>query len=270
LLLVAPGCGPAGVRAPSPGGDPAAPPLVIGRSASDAGVVDAQGGVRFGHPAQVVGARWRVSLVAESRSPDPAGGAQLSQYVSELGVEVAAVEGPAPTRLRVHVDANANVYQGLRTPTSVEGKEYLVDVKAPHVRDSSGAAAPADEARRVLDWFPDLGTRARLDEILPDAAMQLGERRDDLAAAVMRILHPTAWTLDAGRATLARVEDDAAVFDVVIDTTSETGMVMHVEGPARVRLRDSWLVSLELSGRYELPKAPTPVSGAFELRRTVR
>lgn len=239
---------------------PRAEPLLIGRGSAAEGEPS---GVRFLHPPPAVGTRWRVALSAESRTDD--GDEQISQYLSEYTVEIVAVDGPSPSRMKVHVERNVNVYQGKASASVVDGKDYVVDAAAPHVRDGSGAQAPAAEARRVLDWFPDLGARSRVDEILPDESMHVGDRRDALAAAILRIMHATAWKLDAGQATLARADADVAVFDVTLETTSEAGMKMRVSGAAKVRLRDSWLVDLELRGTYAAEQS----SGSFELRRVV-
>lgn len=238
------------------------PPLVIGRSGGGAAAPEL--GVRFRHPAAAVGSRWRVLLRADSDGTD--GDEQTSAYVSEYRVEVVAVDGPAPSRMKVHVDRNVTFFRGAPTPTPVEGKDYVVDVARPHVRDESGSEAPPSEARRVLDWFPDLGTRTRLDEILPDESMRVGERRDELAAEILRIIHPAAWKLDLGHATLARADSVHAELDVTMEATSETGIKMRVAGVAKVRLADSWLVELDLSGSYEAAAGPT---GKFELHRAV-
>jgi hypothetical protein len=200
----------------------------------------------------------------QSRGAD--GDEQFSEYQSDFHVEVLAVDGPAPSRMAVHVDRNVTVFRGSPTPTPIDGKDYVVAVESPQVRDAAGNEAPPSETERVLAWFPDLGTRTRLDETLPDAPMRIGERRDDLATAILRIVHPTAWKLDAGRATLVRANAEVAEFDVSLDATSETGIVMHVTGPARVRLRDSKLAELELRGTYDAAGS----GGTFELRRVVR
>ena len=227
-------------------------------------------GVRFGHPLPVVGATWTVVVHASSQSADPGGGEQLATYDSEYVVEVVAVDGPAPSRVKLRFSRNAHAYQGNPVPTVLEGKEYVVDARAPHVRDASGGAAPEDETQRVLDVFPDLGTRARIDEVLPDDAMHVGDRRDDLAAAILRVIHPRAWSLRAGGATLARVTGDEGVFDVSLDATSDTGLEMQLTGTAHVRTRDARLTQLDLDGPYVLKKPGTSEPpGTFSLRRRV-
>ena len=251
------------------------PELVIPRLDRDAGAsarARAGDGAHFGHPPATVGATWLVEVRATSRSPEgPLGaGEQVSLYESAVRVDVLAVAGPAPSRVRLRVLRNVHSYQGRATPTVIDGKEYIVDAQAPHVRDALGAAAPPAESERVLDIFPDLGTRARVDEVLPDEELALGARHDVLAGAILRVIHPRAWTLRAGTATLTRLEGDQAVFKVSLDAASESGLHMDVEGEARVRLRDARLSALLLEGRYERsgPGAAEP-PGTFELRRTV-
>lgn len=244
------------------------PPLDGGADVSSAPTE----GVRVGHPVPVPGTAWTVTVHASSQSADTQGGVQLSTYESEYRVEILAVDGPAPSRVRLRFLRNVYVYGEREAPTAIDGKAYIVDARAPHVREAShGGAAPEAEAQRVLDVFPDLGTRTRIDEVLPDEAMRIGDVRDELAGAVLRVLHPRAWALRAGRATLVRVSGDAAVFDVSLDAASESGLHLEVSGEARVRLRDAQLVELALDGRYET----TPDAGAsdppgtFSLRRSV-
>ncbi len=218
-------------------------------------------GARFGHPVPSTGSAWRVVVSAVSRSHDPSGDVQVSAYDSTLDVEVVAVEGPAPSRVRLHFLRNVESFQGSPKPTVVEGKEYLVDARAPHVRDAANVAAPEAEAQRVLDAFPDLGTRTRIDQVLPSDAMQLGERRDELAPALLRVVHPRAWTMRAGSATLVRVEGEHAVFEVSLDASSESGLHMVVKGEARIALANAELVELSLDGTYD-PKDSGGAPGA--------
>jgi hypothetical protein len=225
-------------------------------------------GIHFARVPYRVGERWSTSVRAESKMADTGSGEQVSAYVSEFVVEVLAVEGPAPTRMRVTFERNAQEYQGGATATAIDGKSYVVDARGPSVSSESGAAASSDEERRVLDVFPDLGTRTRLDEVLPDDPMQIGDRRDELAGAILRILHPRAWTEDKGSASLARVDGDLAAFAVTIAASSQTGMKMDVRGEAKVRLRDSRLASLLLTGSYS--GGATGTSGDFSVRRIVR
>ena len=213
-----------------------------------------------------------VELRATSRSPDSvaSGGEQLSLYESRYRVEVLAVAGFAPSRVKVRFLRNVRTYQERPVPTAIDGKEYIVDARAPHVRDSGDAAAPPLDTERVLDIFADLGTRARIDEVLPDIPLPIGARHDDLAGAILRVIHPRAWTLRAGTATLARVEGEHAGFKISLDAASENGVRMVVAGEARVRLRDAQLSELVLQGRYEREgPGPAEPPGTFDLRRTV-
>ena len=267
LTLAAVACAPA----PAPR---STPDLVIPRLDGDAGPPPATGaGARFGHPPATVGAAWTVELRAASRSPDPPGGArgeQITLYESTYRVEVLAVAGPAPSRVKLGIVRNVHTLQDRPTPTVIDGKEYVVDARPPHVRDAAGAAASPAESERVLDIFPDLGTRARVDQVLPDETLAVGARHDDLAAAILRVIHPRLWTLRAGTATLARLDGEHAVFAIDLTATSDSGLRLQISGEARVRLRDARLEGLVLDGRYERPGAEaTDPPGTFELRRTV-
>jgi hypothetical protein len=225
------------------------------------------GSVRFGHPVPAPGSAWTVKLHAVSKSEE-----QVSTYDSDYRVEVIAVDGPAPSRVRLKFLRNVHAYQGRVAPTAIDGREYVVDARAPHVRDATDAPAPEAETQRVLDIFPDLGTRARIDEVLPDEAMHIGERRDELAAAILRIIHPRAWSLRAGSAALARVEGDDAVFKVSIDANSESGLHLEVAGEAHVRIRDARLSDLALDGGYDTKQKDggSEPPGIFTLHRSVR
>ncbi len=191
---------------------------------------------------------------------------QVSSFESEVEVEVLAVEGGAASRMALTFRKSVHVYQGTPTETVLAGRTYVVDRAAPQVRDAKGEAASADETQRVLDAFPDLGTRHRIDEVLPDAPMRIGERRDDLARALLRDLHPRAWTLDSGTAVLSRADDEHATFAVTLEATSEAGLHMRVEGEAHLRLADGRLSALTLAGAYEVPDGHP--AGSFSLRRT--
>ena len=228
-------------------------------------------GVSFGHPVSRTGRVWRVVVQAQSLSHDPSGDPQVSTYDSSFAVEVVAVDGPAPSRVRLRFLENAESYQGNRKRTILDGKEYFVDARAPHVRDPSNVAAPEAEAQRVLDVFPDLGTRTRIDQIVPIEPMQLGDRRDELAAALLRIVHPRAWTLHAGTASLARVEDGTGVFKVSLDASSESGLFMRLAGEARIALVDAELVEMSLEGDYETKRdaGPPEPPGTILYRRKV-
>ena len=228
-------------------------------------------GIRFGHPVPATGKAWRVTTFATSRSQDATGYPQISTYASKLRVEIVAVEGPAPSRVRLHFFENVETFQGISKPTIVERKDYMVDARAPHVRDASDKQAPADEVQRVLDAFPDLGMRARVDQVLPTEAMQLGERRDELAAAVLRILHPRAWTMNAGTATLVSVDGEHAVFNLSLDASSTSGISMQLTGEAKISLADSEVADLSLDGGYEARKdaGPPEPPGTFSYRRQI-
>ena len=232
---------------------------------TDAGAGTATEGVRFGRVPLAVGTRWSVSTRAESRTSD---GDQQSRYESDYTVEVLAVEGPAPSRVRLRFDRNVSIFRDAERPTTVHGNTYVVHDTQPFVRDASGVAASENETERVLDVFPDLGTRTRIDEVLPESPMTIGEARDDLAAALLRLVHPRLWQLESGKAALARVEGGDAVFAITIVATSKaSGVHMDVKGEARIRVRDSRLVGLALDGAYDHDDA---TKGSFVLRRVVR
>lgn len=268
---------------PALSGGPLGPPAValtqpeldIPRLDGGTAAVATNASIHFGRPAPAVGATWTVSLVASSRSSDPSGGGggdQLSTYHSDYRVEVLGVDGPAPSRVKLRFIRNVQTFQGAETPTQIDGKEYVVDARAPHVRDATDGAAPEAETQRVLDIFPDLGTRTRIDEVLPDAAMSIGDRRDELAAAILRVIHPRAWTLGAGTATLARTDGEHAVFSISLDASSDSGSRMELSGDARVRLHDAQLSDLSLDGRYERMNAKDAgiePPGTFTLRRRI-
>lgn len=228
-------------------------------------------GIVFGHPPATVGAAWKVEVSAVSRSADAASGEQLSTYESDVRVDVLAVDGPAPSRVRLRFERNVHTYQEKATPTVIHGKTYVVDAKPPHVRDLNDAPVSEEESQRVLDVFPDLGTRARIDEVMPDDPMKVGDRHDELAAAVLRVLHPRAWSMNRGTATLARAEDGHGVFSIVLDASSTSGLRMQVSGEVRVRLRDARLSEVSLDGSYRDPKAPADAEpSTFRVRRSVR
>lgn len=257
-----------------PGPGPAVPPTEVALEVPrlDAAAAEpAPAGVRFRRVPAAPGARSLVTTRAESRSEDPGGGEQISTYVSEVEVEVLEVEGGAPSRVALSFRTNTLGYQGEDKPTTIHGKRYVLDRAAPFVRDAQGQAVSEEEAQRVLDVFPDLGTRARVDEVLPDAPMQLGERHDELARALLRVVHPRAWTLEKGTATLSRADAERAVFSVTLAASSERGIRVDVSGEAEVRLRDSALVHLVLTGSYLEPGAAAGAGpGRFRVERTTR
>lgn len=232
---------------------------------TEAGAGTVRDGVRFGRTPPAAGTRWAVSTRAESGTED---GDQGARYESDYTVEVLAVEGRAPSRARVHFERNVNVFREAERPTTVHGNTYVVESVAPFVRDASGNAASENETERVLDVFPDLGTRSRVDEVLPEDAMTVGESRDDLAPALLRVVHPRLWKLVTGKATLARVERGDAVFAVAWKAeSSASGILMDVKGEARIRVRDSRLVGLDVAGSYGQSEA---TKGTFTLRRVSR
>jgi hypothetical protein len=246
------------------------PSLAGPRLAADA-TEPPRAGVRFERRPASVGARTHVTVRAESRWEDAQSQPQESIYESDFEVEVLAVAGPAPSRVRVRFDTNQSRYQGLPRPTSIHQKTFLVDVVPPYVRDASGAAAPEEQAQRVLDVFPDLGTRARIDEALPDEPIAIGETRDALAAAILRILHPRIWIAETTHATLERFEGASgeAVFALAIDAASrETSVRLALTGEARIVARESRLTSIVLHGAYEVGDAGAP--GTFRYERRIR
>ena len=252
--------------AASPPSSPVDVPLEVPPISADASANTKSSGVRFHRVPSTVGSTWHVSVEAESHTEDPQGGEQLSTYRSEYDVAVLGVDGGAPSRVKLAFQTNVYGYQYADKPTAVHGRSYIVDVEVPHVRDAQGAAPTEEETERVLDVFPDLGTRTRIDEMLPDDAMQIGERRDELAPAVLRVIHPRAWTLISGSASLAAADAELARFDVTLDASSQSRVHMKVTGGAWVRMRDARLVRLELDGTYDHGAGTT---GAFKLRRSV-
>jgi hypothetical protein len=270
LALGLSACPPA--ASPSPVVEPV---LEVPRLSGDGGVEPVSAGIRFGRAAPVVGTRWSVTVEARSSAADPQGGAQVSEYLSSYTVEILSLDGPAASRVRLAFSRNVQRYQGLDRATSIDGKTYVVDATPPHVRDSAGGAAPEEEAQRVLDMFPDLGTRTQIDQVLPEAAMLVGDERHELAGAILRVVHPRAWTLNRGMAVLTRADANDAVFSLAIDATGSSGLRMDVKGEAHVRLGDARLTSLSLDGTYELATgsvrgAPDQPEGVFSLRRIVR
>lgn len=229
--------------------------------------------VRFGHVSPAAGARWHVTTEATSSVTDARHATLGHVYLSSYSVEVLDTNGRAPSRVRLSFEQNHYVVNGAETPTSLEGKTYVLETTAPHVRDASGAPAPADEAERVLDIFPELGTRTQIDQVLPDAPMSIGDDRGELAAAVLSVIHPRGWTLGGGSATLTAVDDTAAYFTTTIDATAKnSGIRMWIKGEVRVRLADAQLMGLLLSGTYALPgeSESSEPEGVITIRRTTR
>jgi len=271
LVLAIAACSPAANPAPI-----ATPELDVPSLEGGAAEPEAAGGVRFGRMKPTIGARWRGLVRAASTAADPQGGMQRSEYVSVYTVEVLGTNGPAPSQVRIVFEKNVHRYQGVDKPTVIDGRTYILDTTAPAddparspVRAGSGAAPSAEEMERVLDVLPDIGTRTQIDQVLPDATMAIGEARNELAGAILRVLHPRAWTLNEGSAVLARTEGDDAVFAVSLDATGSNGLRMVVKGEAKVRLRDAWLKQIALDGSYDLADGSRSEAGTFTLRRTV-
>jgi hypothetical protein len=243
----------------------------VGASAG-AGIVGGEptdpNAVRFGRESAKVGARSHQHVLARSLWNE-----QHASYESEFVIEVLAIEGASsggwPSRVKIEFRKNESFDNVSHQATSIDGHTYLVDVHAPHVLDAATNAVPSeDEVARVTDVLPDLGTRAQIDQILPDTAMRIGEHRDDIAKAIARILHPRIWNVDQGSAVLARTEQGEAVFQVALDATSSaTKMKIAIKGDARVRLRDARLEGFALAGEFVRPNGER---GELHVERTVR
>ncbi len=248
VLASALSCSPA-TPAPRVGVEPI---LDIPRIAVDGGAV-VKAETRFVRVPPRVGQKTHISVSAVSETPNGGPqpvGAYVEQYDSELAVEVLSVESSATTEVSVTFLRNVYVSNRGDMPTAIDGKSYLVGVKPPYVKSESGAAAPSEEAERVLDVFPDLGTRSRIDEALPDEPLAIGDRRDDLAQAVLRVMHPRAWMADRAVATLVRIEGGDAVFSLSLAARSTNAGKMDLTGDVRVRLQGASLASISLSGSY--------------------
>jgi hypothetical protein len=249
---------------------PAVEVPVIDASPAD-GMVPARGAVRFGRIPPAVGARWHVTTEARSTLVDARQSMLGQVYTSSYTVEVLATNGQAPSRVRLSFEKNHYVTNGAETPTALEGNTYLLEMSSPLVRDASGAAVSASEAERILDIFPELGTRTQIDQVLPDGPMAIGDDRRELAAAVLSVIHPRGWVLIAGSATLTNVDDSAAYFTTTIDATAKaTGIRMWIKGDVRVRLYDAQLMGVLLSGTYALSSTVDPTAdpeGTITIRR---
>jgi hypothetical protein len=283
LLLLAEGvsCTP---RTPAP----AAPTVLeippIGRAAGAVASPSLTKSVVFGRVPPRVGARWGVTVEASSELTvdDPSGAhgpdLQVSEYSSAFTVQILAVNGPASTKVRIDFERNVQRFQHVDTPTPLEGKSYIVEEAPPYVREALPGAGTvtAEEIRRVLDIAPELGTRSGVEQALPDEAMTVGEPRPGLAEAILRVIHPRAWTMNAGSASLASRNGDAAVFAVSLHATSQSGVRMVVHGFATIRVQDATLESLAFDGTFDgalagpTTRPPTSSPGKFTLRRTVR
>lgn len=245
-------------------------PLVIPQASivASPSAGDAVDGVRFGREGAKVGDRSHQHVFAKSTWSDDAG-METASYESEFVLEVVAVEGPAPSRVRIEFRKNENFDNVSHQATPIDGHTYLVDVHAPHVLDARTNAPPSeDEIARVSDVLPDLGTRAQIDQVLPDGVMKPGEHRDDIARAIARILHPRIWSMDKGTAVLARSEQGSAIFQVTLAATSSaTGMKIDVKGDAHVRLRDARLEGFALAGEFVRANGE---KGEFTVSRKIR
>lgn len=258
----------AGIPASSSPAAPAEVALEVPRL--DGGIVAPSpsdvGGVRFGREDAKVGDRTHQHVLARSTWND-----QTSTYESELVIEVLAVDGDGrrawPSRVKVQFLKNESFDNVSHQASPVDGRTYVVDVRAPHVVLASTNAVPSeDEVLRVTDVVPDLGARTQIDQVLPDDAMHIGEHRDDLTHAIARILHPRIWSVDEGRAVLARTEGGEAVFHVTLRASSSaSGMKIAVAGEARVRLRDARLDGFALAGEFVRPNGE---KGDFRVSRT--
>jgi hypothetical protein len=248
-------------------------PKLAAASAAPA-LADAPDSVRFGRVAPRVGDHTHTLVLAKSTYVDPRSGppALVEQYDSEFDEDVLAVNGPAATRVKVTFQRNETFDNVNTQPTVIAGKSYWVDVAPPLVADAQTQVAPsAEEVTRVLDIIPDLGTRTTIDQVLPDHPLKLGENRDALAGAILRILHPRFWTLAKGTAVLKSVtrdrKEDMATFDLAVTaTSSNSGMTIDLKGMVKIRLRDSKLAQFVLEGTFTRPSGET---GTLETSRLV-
>ncbi len=253
-----------------------APELVIPRLARDAGAPEASGeGARFAHPPALVGMTWTVEQKASSRSPDPRGGGeQRSLYESTFRVEVLQVDGLVPSLVRLVILRNVRTFQDQIAPNAIDGRAFVIDALTMKVQSESGAEVGTLDREQLVDLVPELGRRSLVEQALPDAPLPIGGRDDDLARALLRVLHPRSWSFRNGAAALLRVEAGHGVFRVEIEAGADgpdgNGLRLDVHGEARIRLADSRLTYFALDGRYELPgAAATNPPGRFELRRTL-
>lgn len=91
-------------------------------------------------------------------------------------------------------------------------------------------------------------------------------RRDEVATAVLRLVHPRAWTATTAEAKLARVEGERATFTLSLEAKSATGVNMKIAGEAQVTVRDAKLRAVHLSGGYTYKDDPP---GRFVYERTL-
>jgi hypothetical protein len=263
-MLALTGCSPAKTALP-----PAPPPLVIPRVGGNDSLDVPSSEVRFGHVPPTVGARWTVDVEARGTPNDEQSGSEVSSYSATWTVEVLAMDGPAITRARMKFGRCVQEWRGTETPRSITDHSYVVDATGPDVVDEQHGNIDANEATAVLNLLPDLGTRTQIDQLMPDKPMAIGESRPELAGAVVRVMHPTAWTLVRGTAVLARIEAGEAVFDVTLVATSSTFRI-DLAGDVKLRLKDVRLTAISLVGAYEVVSGANKSDGRFSYRRTVR
>jgi hypothetical protein len=226
---------------------------------------------KFGARTFRVGERWSVRTWAEGLADDGGGATQSSRYDALLHVTVLSVvgggaSGAAPARLEVRFEKSLRAYQHEPKPTDLHGKTYVLDASTETVRDASGAEASANESELVRDAYPDVGTSSRIEQALPDGLLTPGMDAPGLAEAVLRSLHPRAWTFNHGRATFKEVDGEEAVFAIALDTTSARGLHLDVSGEARFRVADRQQTRLVLRGSYEKTEPPE-VQGQFSIER---
>lgn len=268
LLLAACGSGSSSTSTPaSPAPQLEVPKLAA--TAPPAPTYDTPGSARFGRELPRVGDKTHTLVVAKSTFVDPTNGPESESYDSDFEEEVLAVNGPAPTRVKVTFKTNEIFDNITSKPTVLAGKSYWVDAVGARVVDAATQApVSADETTRVLDIVPDLGTRTTIDQVLPDHPLHWGESRDDLAGAILRILHPRFWTLTKGTASLVQV-DKAGFADfriAIAAVSSNSGMTIDLDGTCRIRAQDSKLAQFVLRGTYMRPNGE---KGTLEASRIV-
>ncbi|MCA9591004.1 MAG: hypothetical protein KC657_37155 [Myxococcales bacterium] len=254
-------CEPAALPAPR-ASEPVVIPTVTAPASSEQ---------KFGARVFRVGERWSVRTLAEGLADDGGGATQSSEYEALLHVTVLSVvgggaTGAAPSRLELHFEKSTRAYQHVPKPTDLHGKTYVVDATSEVVRDTSGAEVGEVERELVRDAYPDVGTSSRVEQALPDGTLTPGSDAPGLAEAVLRSLHPRAWTFNRGRATFKEIDGGEAVFEISLDTTSARGLHLDVSGEARFRLADRQQTRLVLRGSYEKTEPPE-VQGQFSIER---
>lgn len=197
------------------------------------------------------GDRWRVTVKADSREQTSWGFEEHATYDTAYDVEVLAIEGAAPSRLRVHYDHNVRTSRGQETRTPVDGQTYLVEAAQKlRVVDGGELATRPDEAQLVSDMFPDLGAPGSVESSLREGALRVGDRQDGLARAVARLVHPRAVTLESGSATVARLEGDRLELALDMVLVWQMGSRAALKGKALVR-SDGLLLRVALEGAFE-------------------